>query len=297
MRLHPSVRVAFAWLTAVAIASGASAAQRPPAPGAAARQASSAAAQPDSPPAGTLNADEMRQTLEDILNQYPPSLPRVIRLDPTLLQNEAYLQSYPALAGFLRAHPDVIHNPTFFFGTPDETRRLTSQDRALDMWRGMVEGVMVTAIVFTGVTGLIWLIKTFIDYRRWARLAKIQTDVHNKLLDRFTSNEDLLAYIQTPAGRRFLEAAPLPMESPRSLAAPFGRILWSAQAGAVLTVLGMGLEVVAQRSIEEIAGPLSGIGAIVIALGIGFVVSGFLAYVLSRRFGLVRGDNAPEARG
>ena len=47
-------------------------------------------------------------------------------------------------------------------------------------------------------------------HRRWSRLSKIQTDVHNKLLDRFTSNEDLLAYIQTPVGRKFLESAPIP---------------------------------------------------------------------------------------
>ena len=49
-------------------------------------------------------------------------------------------------------------------------------------------------------SGVIWLIKTLIEHRRWSRLSKIQTDVHNKLLDRFSANEDLLAYIQTPAG-------------------------------------------------------------------------------------------------
>ena len=40
----------------------------------------------------------------------------------------------------------------------------------------------------------------------------MQYQVHNKLLDRFTSNEDLLAYVQTPAGRRFLESAPIPLQ-------------------------------------------------------------------------------------
>ena len=53
-----------------------------------------------------------------------------------------------------------------------------------------------------------WGFKTFVDYRRWLRQSKIQTDAHSKLLDRLTSNEDLLAYIQSPAGRQFLEAAP-----------------------------------------------------------------------------------------
>ena len=49
----------------------------------------------------------------------------------------------------------------------------------------------------------IWLIKTLVDYRRWLRLTKIQTEAHTKLLDRLTSNDDLRAYIQSPSGRRF----------------------------------------------------------------------------------------------
>jgi hypothetical protein len=138
--------------------------------------------------------------------------------------------------------------------------------------------------------GLFWLLRSLIEHRRWSRLSKIQTDVHNKLLDRFTSNEDLLAYIQTPAGRKFLESAPIPLDSPRAISAPVGRILWSAQAGAVLTVLGLGFEVVAKSAVEEISGPVAAMGAVVIALGVGFLVSAILAYLLSKRFGLMNGD-------
>jgi hypothetical protein len=119
------------------------------------------------------------------------------------------------------------------------------------------------------------------------------------VLDRMQSNEDLLAYIQTPAGKRFLESAPIPMDSPRSIGAPLGRILWSAQAGAVLTVLGIGIEVVSSKAIEDVAPPLAAMGAVVIALGIGFLVSAALAYFLTRRFGLLTeaGPASPEARG
>jgi hypothetical protein len=129
-------------------------------------------------------------------------------------------------------------------------------------------------------------------------MLKIQTDAHTKLLDRFTSNEDLLAYMQTPAGRRFFESAPIPVESPRALNAPIGRILWSAQVGTVLTLAGLGLELVAARAIEDIAQPLSAVGVVVIALGLGFCVSAFMAYVLSKRLGLIGGESATsELRG
>ena len=37
---------------------------------------------------------------------------------------------------------------------------------------------------------------------------KIQTDAHTKIVDRLASNEDLLAYMQSPAGQRFLTSSP-----------------------------------------------------------------------------------------
>jgi hypothetical protein len=62
--------------------------------------------------------------------------------------------------------------------------------------------------------------------------------------------------------------------------------------------LGVGLEVVARNTLEEVAPPLAALGAVVIALGVGFLVSAFLAYMLSRRFGLFDSPGAtPEPRG
>jgi hypothetical protein len=253
----------------------------------------------------TLDADETRRQLEDVLKAYPSTLPRILRMDPTLLNNPDYLQPYPALGAFLTQHPEIKHNPQYFLssynvGDYGFQGRQTPQDRAIDMWRNAIEGFTIGTVVLLIASGLLWLIKTLIDQRRWSRLSKIQTDVHTKILDRFSSNEDLLAYIQTPAGRKFLESAPINVEAPRSIAAPLGRILWSAQAGAVLTVLGAGISLVSRTTLEEIAGPLAALGAVVIALGIGFLVSAFLAYTLTRRFKLMPDQSetpAPESRG
>jgi hypothetical protein len=298
MRLKNSAAAVIVTLACLSLATPSIAAQRQPARGPAERGSDTAA------PGEQLNADSTRQRLEDLLRQYPPSVPRVLQLDPTLLDNPAYLQSYPELAAFLAQHTEIKHNPAYYFASYEgnfrEPRfRLTTQDRALDMWERTVQAFAIGAVILIIVGGVIWLLKALIEHRRWARLSKIQTDVHNKLLDRFTANEDLLAYIQTPAGRKFLESSPIAIDSPRSVRAPLGRILWSAQAGAVLTVLGLGFEVVSQNALEELAAPLAALGAIIIALGIGFLVSSFLAYALSRRFGLVHDQNAvpPEARG
>jgi hypothetical protein len=294
MRLTRPAAVAVVTLTCLSLAIPAAAQPR--------RATAQAAGQDTgSPSLNTTTADDTRRSLEELLKQYPPALPRILRLDPSLLGNPGYLQPYPALAGFLAQHPEIGHNPGYFLaeydgGSGEPRYRQTPQDRAVDMWREAIQGFTIGAVMLAIGSGIIWLIRTLVEYRRWSRLSKIQNEVHNKLLDRFASNQELLAYIETPAGKRFLESAPIPVESPRAIGAPLGRILWSAQAGAVLTVLGIGIEIVAQRSLEEIAPPLAAFGAVTIALGIGFVVSALLAYVLTRRFGLLNGP-APDARG
>jgi hypothetical protein len=288
---------AIALVTALSVVPRVQAAQRQPAP--TPREAAAPAESQTAP--STFDAEGLRQQLERLLDQYPPSLARVLRLDPTLLTNAAYLQPYPALATFISQHPEVPHNPAFFLARYDGENayyRRDPNDRMFDVWKDAMTGLFVF-VIFTAIAGVLaWLIKTVIDHRRWTRMLKIQTDAHTKLLDRFTSNEDLLAYMQTSAGKRFFESAPIPIESPRSISAPIGRILWSAQVGTVLTLAGIGLELVAARAIEDVGQPLSAIGVVVIALGIGFCVSAVLAYMLSKRLGLIGGEAAaPELRG
>src|SRR5437870_7032798 len=109
-----------------------------------------------------VSAEETRRDLEELLKQYPPSLPRILHLDPSLLGNPGYLQPYPALAGFLAQHPEVVHNPGYFFagydGYSDNRNRLTAQDRAVDMWRQSIQGFTVGVVLLGIGSGLIWLV-------------------------------------------------------------------------------------------------------------------------------------------
>jgi hypothetical protein len=155
-------------------------------------------------------------------------------------------------------------------------------------------GVFAAGAAFIGV--LVWVIRSIIDHRRWLRLSRVQAEVHTKLLDRLTTNEDLLTYIQSPAGRRFLESAPITLESePRTTSAPVSRIIWSLQAGLVLAALGSGFWFVQQRTSTEAAEGFFIIGVIAFALGVGFTASAVLAYAVSVRLGLVQRPKSTEA--
>ncbi len=130
-------------------------------------------------------------------------------------------------------------------------------------------------------------IRTLIEQKRWASLSRVQTETHGKLLDRFTSNEDLLAFIQSPAGRRFLESASIPIEAgSRAVSAPIGRVLWSVQIGLVLFTAGIGFRYVSGQVSLDASQALSAVGTVVLAVGIGFVLSAIVSLALSRWLGL-----------
>ena len=243
-------------------------------------------------PVDDTDSRQTREEMKALLRRYPPELGMVLKLDPTLFNNEAYLANYPALASFVGQHPQIAHNPSYFLEQVSIGGE--SEDPvSMRAWR-LIMGDVAGFLVFLVVTSvLIWAVKMLIEQRRWSRLSKVQTEVHSKLLDRFTSNEELLAYIQTPAGKRFFESAPIPLEAgPRPISAPIGRIFWSLQAGLVMIALGIGFNLVSLRVKPPAAEGLYGVGIIGLMVGIALVISAIIFYVLSRRFGLWNGTPA-----
>jgi uncharacterized membrane protein YphA (DoxX/SURF4 family) len=236
------------------------------------------------------DAEQTREALRNLLNRYPPSIKQVFALDPLLLQNAGYLQPYPEIAAFLQQHPDVARNASFYLEgmAPEYFQRATPEDRVLSMWGSVFGGMAVLIGFFVATGALVWLIKTLIDYRRWYRLSKVQTEAHNKLLDRFTANEELQAYMATPSGRRFLESAPITLDAvSASVGVPVKRILWAVEIGLVLACGAGGLMFARRYVPTEIAQALSVIGTVFIALGIGFVVAALASYLLSRQLGVL----------
>jgi hypothetical protein len=299
--VRPGVVVVLAATAVLALAFRGEAAQRASAPSSG-RPVSAEQGQAGPAPvmlSDDSNADQTRDRLNQLFEKYPPALGRVLKLDPSLLGNQSYLAPYPALATFLAQHPEVAHNPGYFLERVSVSGYPSYMDPQLERRRelsGML-GNFMAFLAFLVVTSVfLWLVRLAVMHRRWNRLSKVQFEVHSKLLDRFTSNDELLAYVQTPAGRKFLESAPIPLqdEGP-SMGAPFSRILWSVQAGVVLTIAGLGVLYVSTRFIEETSQFFMVVGVVTGALGVGFIVSAIAAYVLSRRLGLLdRPAPAPD---
>ena len=196
-------------------------------------------------------------------------------------ENQRSLTTMLLVAGAFLA---IYYGYTYFFGEPDNRRGPNPTEALAAILAGTGLFIFFMTLLITAGS----MAQQVVAYRRWVRQTRMQIDVHTKILDRMQSNEDLLAYVQTPAGRTFLEFSPAgPAPETRVSSAPFGRILWSVQAGVVLAALGIGLRF-AQGSVpEEIIPAFNVLGIIVMSLGLGAVISAIVAYVLSSRLGLL----------
>jgi hypothetical protein len=205
------------------------------------------------------------------------------------------MAAYPALVGFLQQHPEILRNPSFYFGEQYFERERTDRERTLDMVRNTIDGIGFLTGFLVVITLVYSLLRQAIEYRRWRRQIQIQTEVHTKLLDRITNNQELLAYIETSAGRRFLEA-PVPLVAAPSMnIAPVARILWSVQIGVVVVAAGVGFWI-ARTSVEDVdlASVFNVMGSLAMAIGVGFVVSAVSSWGLAQRMGLMTATPATK---
>lgn len=266
-----------------------------------------ASAQPKSAPApapvpiAAPTPDQLADVREQLVTliHMSPTLVRVVEADPSLLADEEYVsRSNPQLAQFLVQHPEVARNPDFylFANIEGKNRRYvqslhragTPPDLSSAELRREYAGNAAGVLAFVcSAAALLWLIRLLLENRRWSRVFRQQTEIHSKLIDRFATNQELLEYMNTESGRRFLEASPIPIDPDRSHALPGGlaRVMGPLQLGIVLTMLGIGLLIVEHR-LHDYAAPFLLAGMVALMPGLGFIISAIVTWRLSAQLGL-----------
>ena len=256
-------------------------------------------------PVPIANESDLADTRAQLIRllRMSPTLSEVVANDPSLLANQDYVnRNNPELGKFLESHPEVARNPDFylFADLPNGSgRRVDRLERRI--WQpnsnpGMSEVVRELFsmgsgfLAFFSIAGiLLWLTRAFLENRRWARVFKLQSEVHGRLIERFGNNEELLTYMNTEAGKRFLEAAPIPVnfEHDQRVPAALSRVLVPLQAGVVLTLLGIGL-LALRHSLPDLDTGLLVFGTVILMPGIGFILSAGITWLLAARYGLMQ---------
>jgi hypothetical protein len=164
-------------------------------------------------------------------------------------------------------------------------------DRVMDQLGPFFAFLVITAAI-------LWILRVILDNRRWYKMVRVQTETHAKLLDRFGSSQEMLAYMDSDAGKKFLESPIFEGQRQQVSSLPFGRILWSTQIGVIAASLGAGILFLRGRVSADADTGFLVFGTLVFTLGIGFLVSGGVSYVLARYFGLLdRPENALTRSG
>ena len=239
--------------------------------------------------------EKTRGELRAILEQSPPKLVEVLRMDHSLLSNESYLAPYPDLRTFLQKHPEILRDPDYFVGNSSNElqdlrnqleRNFRRQDGAVER---IVDVVFPLSLLLMAIMVLMWLVRSVSDHRRWLRVWRAQSEAHSKLMDRLTTNEQMLAYLQSPAGKKFFESSSMPVDFGPRPSVPAGRIIWSVQVGLVLALGGIALQLVKgdpQLSPDDISG-IHILSVLAIGLGISFIVGAATSYMISAKLGLL----------
>jgi hypothetical protein len=253
-------------------------------------------------------ADAQEQFLH--LLRLSPTMTAAVAADPSLLADQAYVaRSNPELAQFMASHPDIARNPEFYLFSklnPNNGRR----DKALqrEIWPDLaapqqqesgaprvVEELIPILVSLGFFAALCWIINIFVQSRRWNRAFKQQSEIHGRLIDKFSSSQELAAYMQTEVGQRFLSfnASSLAGDSGIRMPNTVSRVLTSLSTGIVVALLGVGFLLLRNVG-PNTSEPMLITGTILLMPGLGFILSAGVTWALAKRLGLMPEKEAAQ---
>jgi hypothetical protein len=260
---------------------------------------------PATPAVQAPSEKDVADTQEQLLRllRLSPTMTAAVAADPSLLADQPYVaRSNPELAQFMASHPDIARNPEFYLFSkldpsdgrrdkalqrviwPDLTMAPHQRSTAADVVDKMTPIIIVPAIFLA----FVWIIRIFVDSRRWNRTFKQQSEIHGRLIEKLGTSQDLVAYMETEAGKRFLMASPIAggPEIGQRMPNAVGRVLTSLSAGIVMALLGIGF-LLLRNAGPDMPEPMLVIGTLLLMPGIGFILSAGVTWVLAQRLGLM----------
>jgi hypothetical protein len=144
------------------------------------------------------------------------------------------------------------------------------------------EDVALIAILPLTILFWAWVVWAILEWRKTRHKSQLQ----NKIVDKFQSVQEFSDFLQSKEGNKFLNFIKF------SGLAPKEKLLSSLTKGVILVTLGIALILVGQIFAEEMKYFIA-FGIVSIALGIGFLISTFISYTLSKKWGIIEENDQP----
>ncbi len=143
-------------------------------------------------------------------------------------------------------------------------------------------------VFFALVIGCVLIARMSIENGKAKREADAQLQLHTRLIDKFGSPKELLDYLQSEAGKKFLTPATVQRST------PYKRILAATQTGIVLTFVAAALWPIRGTLVGTEVRTVTFLASLSFGLGLGFLFAALAAFLLSRKWGLLNGNGGAD---
>jgi len=135
--------------------------------------------------------------------------------------------------------------------------------------------VLMTVLPIT-IAFWAWVVWVILEWRKMRHKSMLQKNI----VDKFSSAQELNDFLQSQEGNKFLNFLKFNGLAPRE------KILSSLSKGVILSFFGIALVLIGQIFTEEMK-YFNAFGIVIIALGVGFLISTFISYKLSKKWGII----------
>jgi len=135
------------------------------------------------------------------------------------------------------------------------------------------------AVISEGLVFLAWVVWIILE---WKRL-KYKDSLQNKLIDKFNTAAELNHFLQSNGGSKFMSFLTIEGIDPKE------KLISSISKGVIFSIVGIAFIIIGpilSELTEEIR-IFQALGIVTIALGIGFLVSSFISYLLRKNWGII----------
>jgi hypothetical protein len=145
--------------------------------------------------------------------------------------------------------------------------------------------VSAVVIAATIIVSFAWIITSIVTSIRQRANTRTRAEVYNRLIDKFGTAPELVDFLQSNAGLRFIE------EQTVEVSQPLSKILGSIRLGVSLALIGGGMLIVANlwdRTLgEDLYIVIALGGTVALTAGAGFVIAAAISYKLCKSCGLI----------
>lgn len=125
-----------------------------------------------------------------------------------------------------------------------------------------------------------WVVWIILEWRKMRHKSLLQ----NKVVDKFQTGQEFGDFLESPGGHKFLSFLKFNGVAPRE------KILSYLTRGIIITAFGISLIIIGQI-FPEGSKHLLAFGIVFIALGVGFLMSTLISYILCKKWGIIEEKN------